>query len=109
MRFVLLLIVAVVLSFLVYRNFGSVSGTNVNSPSAVQSAVEKTKNFACERNLKMLNDFVKNYMSAHGIDNSSEVSVEQLKDFGLVIPQCPEGGEYFFQDGKFYCTVHSDN
>ncbi len=107
MRLLILLVVVGVIGYLVYTGTGDFVGVKKNNPVSAQVQIDKTKEFACEQNLKMLNDFVKTYMSTHGIDNPEDVTLDELKQYGLRLPHCPAGGKYVFEDGKFYCTVHS--
>ncbi|BBB32823.1 hypothetical protein TTHT_1306 [Thermotomaculum hydrothermale] len=109
MRLIVLLIVVGVIGYLVYTGAGDFVGTKSNPPAKAQAQIDKTKELACRQNLKMLNDFVKTYMSTHGIDDPADVTIEQLKEYGLQIPECPAGGEYYLEDGKFYCTIHSEH
>lgn len=107
MRLIGLLIVIVIVAFLVYKGAGNFIGTKNQTPQKAVAQIDKTKDFACKQNLKMLNDFVKNYVSANGVDNPSEIDLSDLLEYGLRLPKCPAGGQYVFKDGKFYCTVHS--
>ncbi len=108
MRLIILLIVVGIIGYLVYTGAGDFVGVKKNNPVAAKAQIDKTKEFTCKQNLKMLNDFVKTYMSTHGIDDPAQISIDELKEYGLQIPECPAGGEYVFEDGKFSCTVHSE-
>jgi len=107
MRLIGLLIVVAIIGFFVYKGAGNFIGTKEQTPQKAVAQIDKTKEFTCKQNLKMLNDFVKSYISANGINNPDEVMLEDLFEYGLQLPKCPSGGEYVFKDGKFYCTVHS--
>ncbi len=107
MRILILLIIVGIIGYLVYTGGGNFVANKQNSPAQAQTQIDKTKELACKQNLKMLNDFVKTYMSTHGVDNPLDITIDQLKEDGLKIPKCPAGGEYLFEDGRFYCTVHS--
>ncbi len=107
MRLLILLVVVAVIGYLVYTGAGDFVGTKNQTPAKAQAQIDKTKELACRQNLKMLNNFVKTYMSTHGVDNPEDITLEDLKEYGLQIPKCPAGGEYIFENGRFYCTVHS--
>jgi len=108
MRLLVLLIVVGIIGYLVYTGAGNFVGTKNQTPAKAQAQIDKTKELTCKQNLKMLNDFVKTYMSTHGVDNPADITIDQLKEYGLQVPKCPAGGEYVFEDGRFYCTVHSE-
>lgn len=107
MRLLILLIVVGIIGYIVYTGAGNFIGTKNQTPAKAQSQIDKTKELACKQNLKMLNDFVKTYMATHGVNNAEDITLEDLKEYGLQIPECPAGGEYVFENGRFYCTIHS--
>ena len=107
MRLLILLIVVGVIGYMVYTGAGNFLGTKNMTPGKAQTQIDKTRELSCRQNLKMLNDFVKTYMATHGVDDPADITIDQLKEYGLRIPKCPSGGEYVFENGKFYCTIHS--
>ena len=77
------------------------------APSVQVISLDRTKSVDCDNSRNAF----KNEMTNWQLNNSSATpTIEQLKNSGITISKCRQGGEYSIgKDGNVYCTLHSVN
>lgn len=68
-----------------------------DSAKQIVGAKQRAENVAARVNVRQLNEFVNQYRMMHP---GQPVTMEKLKQAGMILPECPPGGEFVLEGGR---------